>query len=222
MSLIDILFPRYCLHCKKGSRYLCDKCLVAAGWAKQKCIECEKASIDGMTHSTCKKRTGLDGALAVWNYEGVIRKAIIKLKYGFVYDVASELALKTGQYLLHQVSALPKQAILTPVPLHSLRLRYRGFNQSAEIAKLLAGIMSWQYSDNLLVRLKAGIPQATLSEKQRKINLKGAFAVNSHKLPADNCIVFDDVWTTGTTLKEAGRVLKKSGVEKVWGLTIAK
>jgi predicted amidophosphoribosyltransferase len=100
----------------------------------------------------------------------------------------------------------------------------RGFNQSEEIGKLVAREMGWGFVPDLLVKNKSTASQVELSVKERKENLQGVFSL-SPNISISECpsiVLFDDVFTTGSTLKEAAKVLRHAGVEKVWGMTIAR
>jgi predicted amidophosphoribosyltransferase len=107
-----------------------------------------------------------------------------------------------------------------------LKENFRGFNQSVEIGKAISKKMSWNFFPDLLVRKRLASPQTKLKEEERKENIRGVFAINSNyrSLIADHSslILFDDVYTTGATLKEACKVLKGNGAGVVWGLTIAR
>lgn len=223
--LADLLFPKKCLACGRGGNYLCKVCLEKQKFQKQRCVACEKPSIDGLTHFKCKRKLMLDGAVSVWRYDGVVRKALIGLKYRFAYEIAKELSHALTYYLRNNFTALPVQAILVPVPLHRSRENWRGFNQSQEIGKLIAQKMNWKFIPDLLIRAEKTIPQAGLSRSERIVNLKNVFVLNEKYktiLRAWPIIIFDDVSTTGTTLKEAGKVLKRARFTKVWGLTVAR
>jgi len=176
----------------------------------------------GNTHPSCLKNNSIDGIFAPFAYDGVVRKAILALKYRFVSDIAQELATHFANYL--KKSNYPiKSAIVTPVPLHHKRENWRGFNQSRKICGKIAEIMHWQFIPDLLVKAVSTKPQVGLKGDARRENVKNVFSLNTDHRPLNtNYIIFDDVATTGSTLIEAGRVLKKSGVPKVWGLTIAK
>jgi competence protein ComFC len=85
--------------------------------------------------------------------------------------------------------------------------------------------MGWSFGEDLVMRKRKTKPQTELKGEERESNLKGAFEANKSKtkgLKDFQIIIFDDVWTTGTTLKEMCKVLKRDGVKKVWALTIAK
>lgn len=227
MGILDFIFPTTCLNCKKLGNYLCKDCLSKVRYAKQVCIECTKPSIDGFTHIKCIRPQALDGVFSVWNYEGVIRKAILKLKYNFAFDIAKELAENIAKCVSKNFNPLPTNPVLIPIPLHVSRKNWRGFNQTEEIGKLLANKLGWNFAPDVLVRKKKSSPQAELKGDQRKENVKNVFALNPKykyfQLLSTNyqLLIFDDVLTTGATMKEAGKVLKRSGAQNVWGLTIA-
>lgn len=97
----------------------------------------------------------------------------------------------------------------------------RGFNQADIIAKPVAELLGLPLKTGLVERSKYSLPQTLIGDKSRRTNVKKAFAINKKmtKLPA-NAILVDDVWTTGTTMRECCRALKLSGVKKVWGITL--
>jgi len=234
MNLIDLVFPRKCLECGKTGSYICDCCLLKVGKPKPVCIQCEKASIDGMTHARCKRKLTIDYNYSGWKYGGVIRKGILKLKYNFAYELAEDLAEKFVSDLQNSSNILPREGILIPIPLHRLRQNWRGYNQSIEIGKLIAAKMDWKFIPDLLLRKKISRPQTELKEEERMDNIRNIFSFNPNYLllstfqarglsrPEANYILFDDVMTTGSTLKEAGKVLKRHGANIVWGLTLPK
>ena len=154
----------------------------------------------------------------------MIRKTILAIKYKFTYDVASGLAEACVIKLWNTpITTLGRdEAILVPIPLHKSRERWRGFNQSEKIGELVAKGLGWEFSPDLLVRKIATKSQTELKKKDRKGNVRGVFAINAnYPLLSTSYLLFDDVWTTGSTLKEACRALKQNGVKTVWGLTIA-
>lgn len=228
MGILDLIFPKSCLTCGKGGSYICTDCVSKVRLLKPDCPYCEKASIDGFTHTKCKKKYGLDGLFSIWDYEGIIRKAVLTLKYKYSTEVGKELANVFVQKLLTgvpPVNLLHNDSCLVPIPLHWHRENVRGFNQSEEIGKLVASEMGWGFNSDLIIKKKSTTPQAQLSVDERKQNLRGVFSLNTNytlnAIPS-TLILFDDVFTTGSTLKECAKVLKRSGVGKVWGMTIAR
>ena len=220
MSLLDLIFPKTCLGCGQDGNYICESCLLKVRVLKPACPYCEKASIDGFTHTKCKKKYGLDGLTSIWKYEGVIKKAILALKFKYATEVGKELT-KLLISELSQASVLSR-GTLVPVPLYWQRENFRGFNQSAEIGKLLSEKMDWKFIPDLLIKNRSTTSQVELSVTDRKQNLKGVFSINPEAKIPDSIILFDDVFTTGSTLKEAAKILKRVGVKKVWGMTIAR
>lgn len=224
--LADLLFPKKCLGCGRSGAYICKKCIGHQGVKAQRCIACEKNSIDGFTHFACRKKYMFDGVFSIWAYDAVVRKALISLKYKFASGIALELAILCAKHLRQNFTALPIKAILVPVPLYKKRENWRGFNQAEAVGKLLSEKMGWKFIPNLVNRKIKTIPQTELKRVERKSNLTGVFEFNKKYLPflaySQPLIIFDDVCTTGTTLKEVGKVLKRSGFKCVWGLTIAR
>jgi competence protein ComFC len=228
MGLLDLVFPKTCLGCGRSGRYLCDKCLGELKLLKPVCPYCERPSIDGFTHTKCSRVYGLDGLTSVWDYEGAVKKAILALKYKYSTEVGKELAESFVSALKCQDSLfiIHCSSVLVPIPIHWHRENVRGFNQSEEIGKIVARVMNWEFNPDLLIKTRQTISQVELKGDDRRQNLHGVFALNPiHKSLSANLksiIIFDDVFTTGSTLREAAKDLKRAGVEKVWGLTIAR
>ena len=229
MNFLDLLFPRKCLGCSKTGGYFCSQCLNFISLDSQRiCPVCERSSIGGLTHPRCHSATSLDGLTSVFAYKGLIKRAIVNLKYRFVSDLAhdlTELFLSfCGEDKTFSRICRSKEAILVPIPLHPRRERWRGFNQSELLGKIIAENLGINFSPDLLIRIKNTTPQIKLKEKERKTNIQDAFRVSpSHPIiQSSNILLFDDVWTSGATLKEACRTLKRAGAKMVWGLTIAR
>ena len=177
--------------------------------------------MEGVTHAKCKTKYSLDGVVAMWRYRGVLTKAIGQMKYKFVSDMAGEV-VELAEENLKQL--LPHPGVLVPVPLHRRRWRWRGFNQAEIIGEKLASKWELGFEPEWLVRRKFKRPQVGLTEEERRKNVKGGFEVNELVLKDKgvDAILFDDVWTTGATMKEAARALKRAGVKRVWGVVLAR
>ncbi len=227
MAILDFIFPKNCLGCSREGKYICSNCVARVPVLRSVCPYCEKPSIDGLTHTKCKKKFGIDGLTSIWDYEGVIRKAILALKFKYSTEVGKELSDIFASFLKSTKYLLPTNTTLIPIPIHWHRENVRGFNQSEIIGKLVAQEMGWEFVPDLLVKKKSTTSQVELSVEGRKKNLQGVFSLNhgyssTGLQNSPSVVIFDDVFTTGSTLKEAAKVLKRAGVEKVWGMTIAR
>ena len=154
-----------------------------------------------------------DRVFAAFPYTPPISDLICDLKFGKRLHCARLLAALLAARATAQ-SDLSLPDCLIPIPLHYTRLQQRGFNQSLEIARGLSRRLKLRLDAHCLKRIRASVPQTALPAKQRQQNPKGAFALH-HAPRARFAVLVDDVMTTGATINEAARVLKKAGVERV-------
>lgn len=228
-----MLFPRRCVSCGKVGRYFCQKCTVKIKFiTRQICPVCEKAAIDGITHPRCKTRYTLDGLTAFFHYDGAVRRAVKLLKYRFVTDLAKEfIDLIPQTHFQFLIPASPagrhnsKFSILLPIPLHPSRFRFRGFNQAEVLGRLVADKLSIPIKTDILKRVKKTIPQVEMKDREKRLeNMDGVFAADKSTIKQfENTaiILFDDVFTTGATLRAAANILKRAGAKHVWGIVMA-
>lgn len=207
MFLLDLLLPKHCLGCNQEGNYFCSQCQ-----KKVKFLNYQDLPI-----------------IVLFPYQGLIKKAIIKLKYQFITDLAAELTALIIKAVsrrkeFYWFKNKRKKIILIPLPLHHRRFNWRGFNQSELLGQKLADHFGWQLRTDILIRQKDTQPQVSLRADKRQQNIEGAFKVSFNaQMPFNsNILLFDDVWTTGSTFKEAIKVLKKAGFRKVYGLTICR
>ncbi len=160
-----------------------------------------------------------------------MKRAITKLKYKFVTDLAEtiiELFLSfCGEDKTFTKFVTQKNVVLIPVPLHWQRKNWRGFNQAELLGQPIACKLGNGFNSNLLIRTKNTKTQTKLSKKSRLQNIKGAFSFNQQfnnvATQQFNILLFDDVWTTGATMRECALVLKRNLKQaKIWGLTLAR
>ncbi|MCF6288720.1 MAG: ComF family protein [Proteobacteria bacterium] len=149
-------------------------------------------------------------------YQAPVDKWIMSLKFGSNILISKLFA----ELLSNDLNKIAKDFVLMPVPLHKSRLRKRGFNQAYEIAKELARYCHREL-DTSLIRIKNTQMQAQLKFKERITNVRDAFEVRQ-PLSVKKVILVDDVMTTGNTLKECAKTLKKAGVEDVTVLVFAR
>lgn len=236
MSFLDIIFPKRCAGCGKMGTYLCNKCRVkqALHWEKI-CPVCEAKAIGGNTHVECMtefvpdtkevvRLPVLDGATFIFQYRPPVSVLLKQLKYRFGREILPVISRWTADELKKR-KELPSRAVLVPIPLYPYRQNWRGFNQAEELGREAAKVMGWQFRNDILVRSKWRSPQTEVKSANKRLsNVQGIFSLASNILVSQypSIILFDDVWTTGSTIKEATKVLKEAGAKKVWGLTIAR
>ena len=113
--------------------------------------------------------------------------------------------------------------VLVPVPLEKRKLKWRGFNQAEEIGKEISKFLNIPLINDILFKIKETLPQVELSEKEREENIKGVFIIrNRKKISGKKILLVDDVYTTGSTMKECAQLLKKAGATEVIGIVIAR
>jgi ComF family protein len=227
MVLLDLLFPKFCLGCKLSGTYICPSCIKKLlPIKKQTCFYCQKPSPFGLTHQKCLKKWGIDGVTALFFYSNLLKKIIKNLKYNLAIAVWKEFTqallpahLQPLLFFKDQFEAL----YIQPLPLHRQKLKERGFNQAEILTNFFNQFLNLPII-NYLERKKETIPQAQLkTKKERFLNIKGAFKVSKTTDVANKSIILvDDVLTTGYTLSEATKVLKKAGAKKVYLLVIAR
>ena len=167
-------------------------------------------------------------AVAYGSYDGGLRDLIHLLKYQQVRPAAGVLGRMLGQAVAALETSLPDGAIqVVPVPLHPSKQAQRGFNQAELIARAafqqLARPERFQLRTGALVRQRETGSQIGLTRHQRRENLRGAFAVlNPKQIAHREILLVDDVFTTGTTVSECARVLRRAGAARVWVVTVAR
>lgn len=224
--ILEILFPKFCFGCQREGEYLCQDCKSTLDFTTSFYCLCEKPKKIPKP-GKCKncKDKNLDGLYFPFSYKiPLIKNLIHNFKYDpFIKELAKPLAdcLKDYFLLLDQRPDFSDFLVL-PLPLHKSRLKWRGFNQAAEIGKYFCKNFNLKMND-VLVKIKKTRPQTELDGKERLENIKGAFLVKNKKLIEDRKILLiDDVYTTGSTMEEAAKILKKFGAKEVWGLVLAR
>ena len=164
-----------------------------------------------------------DRARSTCFYRGSLREVLNRFKYGGRTSLARSLAqmlIAPGKHLarLHKIDCI------IPVPLHPKRLRQRGFNQASLLARRLGSALQISVDYASLQRSRWTEPQTGLSRRQRAANVRGAFSLTSNaKVKGKGILVVDDVLTTGETVNQCVRVLKKDGrAREVAVLTVAR
>ena len=147
-------------------------------------------------------------------YKGLVEQAVPKIKFGRQIEIARFFGCILGSCLIKEGV---RADLVVPVPLSSQRLKERGFNQAGEIAYPVARLIGIPYAEDCLIRTKDTLRQSELKDKTvRSANVDGAFIVSDNwDVTGLKVIVTDDVATTGSTLHEAAKTLRKAGASKV-------
>ena len=164
-------------------------------------------------------------AAAYGSYEGNLRELIHLLKYHAVRPAAARLGKMLAEAIASLGPLLKEQVFVVSVPLHQGKHRQRGFNQAEEIARIALKLLPRDQFElkPALIRTRETQSQIGLSRHQRRENLRGAFAVaGPHAIRGRTVLLVDDVFTTGTTVSECARVLRRAGAAKVYVATVAR
>ena len=219
---LDFFFPRWCLGCGREGDFICPSCSRSLPHLYPPiCPRCGLPQLNGVLCPACIGwPAAIDGMRAPFRFEGAVREAVHQLKYRNLRAATGLFAAWLADYLARY--PLPGD-VLVPVPLHPRRLRERGYNQSALLARELGKVTGLPVSDNVLVRTVNTSPQArAASVAARRRNVAGSFASRDRQLEGLSVLLIDDVATTGSTLNDCARALKAGGAVSVWGLTLAR
>jgi len=229
---LETIFPWQCCFCKKETHHypLCQNCKKNIpinsffiypnskkniyDLSKDYCLNNNLFYILGITSSY--KNPVLAKSLHLFKYQ-----RIISLK-----DPLSDLMIKFLKKTKFFSITRKKHFLIIPIPLHHKKQRKRGFNQSELLAKNISSCFSLNYDSEILIRIKNNSPQANIRNlNERKKNVKNIFKISSNKtnlIKNKWIILVDDVYTSGSTMQEAIRILKKNKPRKIIGLVLAK
>ena len=224
MFIIDFLFPKLCLGCGYVGVYLCPSCLKKLEPIKEDtCLYCKKASAFGLTHINCSNKLNADGLVAIYRYNPILKKIIKNIKYRLATEVWKDFSKSISPDTVDKLDLyknLSNNFVIQPIPLSKNKYNERGFNQAKFISGYFQKYLHFPIVD-VLNKKKEMTSQAQLKNKgARYLNTKGAFT--SLQCPYPNVILVDDVVTSGSTVAEAAKTLKKAGAKKVYILALAK
>ena len=236
-DLSAVFFPSDCRLCLTPlisvSRLpVCPECLEALSPIRiAQCVLCgERLAAaqlligNGQCQACCEYPPNFDRAVSYGEYDSGLRDLIHLLKYSGVLPGAKPLGKLLAQSI-EQLGLGDAAVVLVPVPLHASKRRERRFNQAELIARAALKHFSprLELDCNVLVRERATRSQVGLDRQARIENMHGAFRViESQRIQGRTVIVVDDVMTTGTTVSECARVLKRAGAERVFAATVAR
>ena len=205
-ALVNLLFPPRCVGCRATGAWLCPTCMDDILFFEPPWPE------------MLKEIGPLQGVRAAARLSGPLRQAIHSFKYSGLRALAPVL----GEMLYDCWDAEPWPVdVIVPVPLHPQRLRERGYNQSALLARELARHTGLPVTEGTLLRITPTPPQVGLRATERAENVRGAFRCRDDELAGMRVLLVDDVLTTGATLRACAEALSEGKASAVWGLTLA-
>lgn len=202
--MIEKFFPNYCVGCGCNIGYkgfLCEDCLKKM---KGPIINGEKIPF-------------ISGVSFFWRYETPMKELIKEYKFNKRYRI-SDFFVKCLNEIFDVLKLHEK--VVVPVPTNVKTYRIRGIDTNLFILKKLKKTRDFQLRNDIIYSRNKR-PQSTLKGKEREENIKNIFYINEKKLP-DEIILFDDVITTGATLKECAKLLRKNGVKEIYSISLAR
>ena len=211
-QILDIIYPPVCGFCGKlNKNSLCNKCK----------IRIEKNAIYKIEDYR-ETTSFFDEHLYLFPYDGEIREEILNYKFNeksYLYRTFLEF-IKNSEKICTQIK---KYDIIMPIPISKKRMKQRGYNQSALIAKNLAKTLNTEYKENVLVKIKDNKPQSELGQHERSANVKGVYNLKEpKKVYQKKILLVDDIYTTGSTANECAKILKENNANSVGIFTLAK
>jgi len=216
-----LVFPPVCGICGKLSeKYLCNRCNLSL----QKGAEFQ---VESYITETGFRRKHFREHIYFFQYQGLIREQIINYKFNdeaYKYKAISNFILKNFILKSEKVfQVINEYDVIIPVPISTKRLKERGYNQSELIAKEIAKVLKKPMLNNCLYKNKNILAQSKLNKEEREINIQGVYSIkNEEKLLGKKILLFDDIYTTGSTANECCRILENAKSKKIGVMTIAK
>ncbi len=226
-NIQSLLFPGFCLVCGSkavGSRDLCPCCAAQLPHNDHPCRCCalplpemsEPGSLCGKCQNSPRP---WEQVTAPYLYQGEIQR--LHQAFKFNRKLAAGRLLSELLCEAIEVSNLPRPDLLIPVPLHPSRIRQRGFNQAMELARIISARLTIPVDQFCIRRRKATAPQSELTKRERAGNIRGAFAMQK-PLMAKHVTIIDDVMTTGMTIDEIAKLLRRHGARRIDAWVVAR
>lgn len=227
-SLKNLLFPIKCDLCGEtvDTSGLCPECWKKISWISDpKCAICGtpfEIDVSKICTSCLNEKPKFDRAISVFKYDNFSKEIILKLKHFDTTHIAKRLSML--MYKTAQIE-IDNSDLIVPVPIHFTKRLKRKYNQSEFLAKNIGEMSDVKYEPRFLKKIKITPQQEGLSAKNRKKNVVGSFGVDekySGFIENKKIILVDDVFTTGSTVDECSKILKKYKAESITVVTIAK
>jgi ComF family protein len=201
---LDLIFPPRCAGCGRVDARWCERC---------------QRELEALPVNLCiQSLPPLSASAATGIHEGILQHAVHALKYRRARDLAAPL----GNRLAACLDQLGWQIdLVIPVPLHTSRIRSRGYNQAHLLGGHMARLESLPCVPSALVRLRPTPPQVGLNREQRQKNMEDAFSADAALVAARRVLLVDDVQTTGATLQSCALAALDAGATAVYSITVS-
>lgn len=230
-DLFSLLFPDVCPFCgrvldKRASELICERCRFKLPHIYEpRCKKCGKP-VEKEEQEYCmdceQHKHYFERGFAVWEHQGAVARAIYQFKYHnrriYSRPFAREMAKSYESYIYQWNIDL-----IVPIPISRKRRRKRGYNQAVLLARELRNITGIPYDEKCMIRIKDTVAQKKLDVRGRRANLRNVFEWKGeeHLIKGKNILLVDDIYTTGSTIDETSRILKKIGAKNVYFMTIS-
>ena len=209
-KILDYFYPPMCGICGKlDSNFLCKKCeKILESHEEQNIVKVENMNFEELIY--------------IFKYEGIIRENLLKYKFeekSYLYKTFVNFLLKNDKIFEN----MKNYDTIIPVPISKKRDRQRGYNQSFLIAKEISKYTNLKLINNCLFKTKNVIEQSKLTKEEREQNIKNVYSLkNGDKIESKKILLIDDIYTTGSTVNECCRILKKANPKKIGVMVLAK
>ena len=222
-----MVFPPRCPVCHdiiRGKGLTCNECVSKLKMVEDPyCMRCGK-QLKIREKKYCKlcenNKMFFKEGRAVFVYDEIMRKSIYRFKYGGRREYAEFYAHQIYTKYESKIKRW-KPEVIIPIPLHKSKLKKRGYNQAALIAKELSNLTKIPVDEKILVRTKKTEKQKNLGALERNSNLKNAFKIRSNRVQYLSAMLIDDIYTTGATMNNASMVLRENGIEEIYLISLS-
>jgi ComF family protein len=214
-GLVELLLPPCCASCGRGvaaERALCERCDARLPRARARGPQLRIPAL-----AACSAAVLYEGEVPAW-----VRRFKYPRRGWRGLDPAAPCVVRALALEAAREAPAPPPSCVVPIPLHPRRLRERGFNPAALLARAIARERGCRFDASLLRRVRDTPSQTGLDRRARRANVRGAFEVRSGARAPRTIWLVDDVVTTGSTLSEAARTLRRAGAREVIAICAAK
>lgn len=210
-KILDILFPKRCVYCGRKLDTEYEMCL---------CKKCEKIAYTKNIEPRQFEKKFFEKIVCCMDYSGYARKCFLKYKFYNVRYYKDTYGKMIYQRIFDDPFYKNADCVVN-VPLSEERKKQRGFDQSEEIAKIVANLLDKPLYSDALIKAKNTAPLSKMSFKKRRETVRGLYKFNDkYDFSKKSVILIDDIFTSGATINECAKVLKMYGVKSVYAATV--